>query len=507
MFEDYIDAIKNCQVYDVALKTPLEAAPRLSQRLNNSVLLKREDQQSVFSFKLRGAYNKIVNLSKQAREAGIVAASAGNHAQGVALAAKKLGIRATIIMPLTTPEIKVKAVAVLGADIVRYGDTYDEAYQHARKLATDNRYTFVHPYDDPEVIAGQGSIGKEIHEQLEGFADAVFVPVGGGGLIAGVAIYLKKYRPRTRIIGVEPIDATTLHSALQHGQAVTLDQVGLFSDGTAVRRIGDETFRIAKHLVDEMVLVSTDEICAAIKDNFDENRTLLEPAGALAIAGLKRYVYEHRCTNKTLVAIASGANINFDRLKHIVERYEIGEGTESLLSVTIPERPGSFLEFCRTIGKRTLTEFNYRYSDKAKAQVFVGLEFSNAIDDKQKTISALENKGYDVVDLSDNEMAKLHIRHMVGGHLHDGGEVPEQLCRFQFPERPGALLEFLEYFVAKNFNISLFHYSNHGSTYGRILVGVQVPENEVADFKEAMRQSNYQYEDESDNFAYKLFLY
>ena len=507
MFEEYIDAIKNCQVYDVACKTPLEAAPRLSKRLNNSVLLKREDQQSVFSFKLRGSYNKIVNLSRHARAVGIVAASAGNHAQGVALAAKKLGIRAIIVMPLTTPKIKVKAVSILGAEIVRYGDTYDDAYQHARELEAKNHYTFVHPYDDPEVIAGQGSVGKEIHEQLEGHADALFVPVGGGGLIAGVAIYLKKYRPRTRIIGVEPADAATLHAALQHGRAVTLDYVGLFSDGTAVRRIGDETFRIAKQLVDEVVLVSTDEICAAIKDNFDENRTLLEPAGALSIAGLKRYVYEQHCTGKTLVAIASGANMNFDRLKHIVERYEVGEGTESLLSVTIPERPGSFLEFCRTIGKRTLTEFNYRYSDKTKAHVFVGLDFTDAQDDKDKTIVSLQNKGYEVVDLSNNEMAKLHIRHMVGGHLHNGGEVPEQLCRFQFPERPGALLEFLEYFVAKGLNISLFHYSNHGATYGRILVGVQVPQNEVADFKQAMRQSKYQYKDESDNLAYKLFLY
>ena len=505
MFADYIEAIENCKVYDVASVTALQPAPYLSNRLKQRIFLKREDQQQVFSFKLRGAYNKIAQLSDKEKQAGIIAASAGNHAQGVALAAQRLGIKALIVMPLTTPMIKVKAVALFNPDILRHGDTYDEAYAQAIKLAEENGYTFVHPYDDPEVIAGQGSIGMEIHQQSKESIDAVFVPVGGGGLIAGVSLYLKKFRPQTKIIGVEPDDATTLYSALQHGKAVTLDKVGLFSDGTAVRCIGEETFRIAKALVDEVILVSTDEICAAIKDNFDENRTLLEPAGALSIAGLKRYVAKHRCSNKTLVAIASGANINFDRLKHVVERYEIGEGTESLLSVTIPERPGSFVEFCRTIGKQKITEFNYRYSDKAQARVFVGLEFENPERDKPETIAALNSRGYEVIDLSDNEMAKLHIRHMVGGHLHDRRS-DEQLCRFQFPERPGALLEFLEYFATQELNISLFHYSSHGAEYGRILAGVQVPDDKVEHFKSAMQESRYQYQDESDNLAYKLFL-
>ena len=505
IFNNYIEAIDKSKVYDVASVTALEFAACLSQRFSQRIFLKREDQQPVFSFKLRGAYNKIAQLSAKEKQAGIVAASAGNHAQGVALAAQRLGLKALIVMPLTTPTIKVKAVALFNPNILRYGDTYDEAYAHAVKLAEENNYIFIHPYDDPQVISGQGSIGKEIHEQCQHPIDAVFVPVGGGGLIAGVSLYLKKHRPQTKIIGVEPDDAATLYTALQHGEAVTLDKVGLFCDGTAVRRIGTETFRIAKALVDEVVLVSTDEICAAIKDNFDENRTLLEPAGALSIAGLKRYVADSRCTDKTLVAIVSGANINFDRLKHVVERYEIGAGTESLLSVTIPERPGSFVEFCRTIGKQKLTEFNYRYSDGDQARVFVGLEFENPQRDKPETIAALNSKGYEVVDLSGNEMAKLHIRHMVGGHLHNSRS-SEQLCRFQFPERPGALLEFLEYFATHELNISLFHYSNHGAEYGRILAGVQVPDGKIEAFKKAMLQSRYQYRDETDNPAYKLFL-
>ena len=505
IFASYIEDIENCKVYDVASVTALQSASYLSNRLNQRIFLKREDQQPVFSFKLRGAYNKIAQLSDKEKRAGIVAASAGNHAQGVAMAAQRLDIKALIVMPLTTPMIKVKAVALFNPDILRHGDTYDEAYAKAIQLAEEKAYTFVHPYDDPEVISGQGSIGMEIHRQSKYPIDAVFVPVGGGGLIAGVSLYLKKFRPQTKIIGVEPEDAATLYTALHHGRPVTLDKVGLFSDGTAVRCIGKETFRIAKALVDEVILVSTDEICAAIKDNFDENRTLLEPAGALSIAGLKRYVAKYQCFNETLVAIASGANINFDRLKHVVERYEIGEGTESLLSVMIPERPGSFVEFCRTIGKRKLTEFNYRYSDKAQAQVFVGLEFENPERDKPETIAALHSKGYEVVDLSDNEMAKLHIRHMVGGHLN-GNRGDEQLCRFQFPERPGALLEFLEYFATQDLNISLFHYSNHGAEYGRILAGVQVPHDKAVNFKKAMQESRYQYQDESDNPAYKLFL-
>ncbi len=503
-FDDYIRAIDACKVYDVALVTPLDPAPGLSTRLGNEIHLKREDLQPVFSFKLRGAYNKIAHLSESEQRAGVIAASAGNHAQGVALSARKLGIHALIVMPRTTPQIKVEAVRRLGAEIIRHGDTYDQACEHALQLAGERALTFVHPYDDPDVIAGQGSVGREIHEQCKGELHAVFVPVGGGGLIAGVAAYLKHARPETRIIGVEPQDAPTLDAALRHGKPVTLDRVGLFADGAAVRRIGEETFRVAQQTVDEMVLVSTDEICAAVKDHFDDTRTLLEPAGALSIAGMKKYARHEQLRGRKLVAIASGANINFDRLKHIVERYEIGEGSESLLAVTIPERPGSFLDFCRTIGRRTITEFNYRYADDEQACIFVGLQFEDAAAEKDATIAVLRERGYPVADLSDNEMAKLHLRHMIGGHA--GRLDDERLCRFQFPERPGALLEFLEYIGGRRWNISLFHYRNHGAAYGRVLTGIQVPDDELAGFRALLEQSQYEYRDESQNPAYDLFL-
>ena len=500
---DYIRAIDACKVYDVARVTPLEAAPRLSARLGCDVRLKREDMQPVFSFKLRGAYNKIAHLSQREQRAGVIAASAGNHAQGVALAARKLGIRALIVMPRTTPRIKVEAVRLLGADIVRHGDTYDQACERALQLAAERALTFVHPYDDADVIAGQGSVGKEIHQQFDGDLHAVFVPVGGGGLIAGVASYLKHARPEARVIGVEPEDAPTLATALRRGEPVTLDKVGLFADGAAVRRIGDETFRVARRTVDDVVLVTTDEICAAIKDHFDDTRALLEPAGALSIAGLKKYARAERLRGCGLVAIASGANINFDRLKLVVERYEIGEGAESLLAVTIPERPGSFLDFCRAIGRRTITEFNYRYADDTRARIFVGLQFDDAAD-KDAVLAALHDNGYPVADLSDNEMAKLHLRHMIGGRA--GRLDDERLCRFQFPERPGALLEFLEYIGGRRWNISLFHYRNHGAAYGRVLAGIQVPDGELEGFRTLLAESPYAYQDESDNPGYDLFL-
>ncbi len=503
MFQECVKAIEESRVYDVAVATPLERARGLSLRLNNRVFLKREDLQPVFSFKIRGAYNKIIKIPDSQKKRGVIAASAGNHAQGVAMSAQKLGIRASIVMPVTTPKIKVDAVKSMGAEVIGIGDTYDQAFEYAIKLSQESGMIFIHPYDDIDIITGQGTIGKEITEQFPGAPDAVFVPVGGGGLIAGVSAWIKHARPETAVIAVEPADAPTLHTALRHNRPATLDNVGLFVDGVAVQKIGEETFKIAKHTVDATVLVSTDEICAAIKDNFDDTRTLLEPAGALAIAGLKKYVKEKKARGQDLIAINSGANINFDRLKHIVERYEIGEGNESLLGVTIPERPGSFLEFCRAIGKRTITEFNYRYSDQAQARVFVGLQF--AAEEKATVTAALENKGYEVFDLSDDEMAKLHLRHMIGGHIHSAA-ANEHLCRFQFPERPGALLEFLEHIGDRGWNISLFHYRNHGSAYGRVLAGIQIPDGELEQFQSLMQDTEYNYRNESGNPSYALFL-
>ena len=502
MSSEYIEKIDRAKVYEVAVVSPLDRAYCLSQRLGNRVLLKREDMQPVFSFKLRGAYNKIANLP-QARERGVITASAGNHAQGVALACKKLGIRGVIVMPSTTPPIKVAAVRRYDAEVVLHGDTYDQAFEHATELTRTAGMIFVPPYDDPDVIAGQGTIGKEIHEQYYGQIDAVFVPVGGGGLIAGIGVYLKHLRPQTRVIGVEPEDAPTLHAALAQDKRVVLDQVGLFADGVAVQQIGEENFRLAREVVDQVVLVTTDEICAAIKDNFDDTRALAEPAGALALAGLKKHVATHGIKNRTLVAVISGANINFDRLKHVVERYEIGENTESLLAVSIPERPGSFLEFCRIIGKRTITEFNYRYAATDQAQVFVGVHFNDALKEKSRVTAKLEEAGYKALDISDNEMAKLHLRHMVGGHAHNLEN--ERLYRFQFPERPGALLQFLEK-VRQNWNISLFHYRNHGAAYGRVLIGIQVPAEQLSAFHASLDELGYPYQDESGNPAYALFL-
>ncbi len=502
MPQKYIEKILKARVYDVAIETPLDEMRSLSKRLDNTVLLKREDLQPVFSFKLRGAYNKIVGLSAEARAKGVIAASAGNHAQGVALSAQKLGIKAIIVMPKTTPAIKVASVRSYGAKTVLFGDVYDDAYQHAVELAEKQGLTFVHPYDDPDVIAGQGTVALEILRQYTGELDAIFVPVGGGGLIAGVAAFIKYLHPQVKVIGVEPEDAPCMYQALKNKRRVKLDQVGIFADGVAVRQAGKEPYRIARQCVDEVILVTTDEICAAIKDIFDDTRSIAEPAGALAVAGTKKFIEREGLSGKTVVAIDSGANMNFDRLRHVSERAELGERNEVILAVTIPEKPGSFRRFCNTIGKRGVTEFNYRYTSDKDAQVFVGVQLAGSDDGKDELITRLTNKAYPVVDMSDNEMAKLHIRHMVGGHA---GVDNELLYRFEFPERPGALLEFLTK-MGQDWNISLFHYRNHGAAYGRVLVGVQVPSGGKKQFQAFLEELGYTYQEESDNPAYKLFL-
>lgn len=503
MAEHYLKRILKARVYDVARETPLELAPRLSKRLHNRILLKREDLQPVFSFKLRGAYNKIVGLDEAARSKGVITASAGNHAQGVALAAQKLNIVALIVMPKTTPQIKVDAVRSYGAQIELHGNSYDDAYQHACQLARERDMTFVHPYDDPDVIAGQGTIAMEILRQYQGAINAIFVPVGGGGLIAGVAAYVKVLHPEIKIIGVEPDDAGCLYSALKAEERVVLDQVGIFADGVAVRQVGEEPFRIARRCVDEVILVSTDEICAAIKDIFDDTRSIAEPAGALAIAGLKKFLARESISEQTFVAIDSGANMNFDRLRHVAERAELGERREALLAVTIPERPGSFREFCEVIGTRSITEFNYRYSDPRQAHVFVGVQMHEKDSERQVLIEKLTHSKYPVVDITDNEMAKLHIRYMVGGRA--GAVTNERVFRFEFPERPGALLRFLIK-IGQRWNITLFHYRNHGAAYGRVLVGMQIISQDDLALQAFLNELGYTFWEETQNPAYRLFL-
>jgi len=502
MHPDYLEKILNARVYDVAVETPLEPAPNLSARTGNRLLLKREDMQPVFSFKLRGAYNKMAHLTPAQRKRGVIAASAGNHAQGVALAAQKMGCRAVIVMPVTTPQIKIGAVRNRGAEVVLAGESYDEAYAHALGLEKKEKLTFVHPYDDPEVIAGQGTIGMEILRQHPEPIDAVFCCIGGGGLIAGVAAYIKRLRPHTRIIGVEATDADAMARSLAAGRRVRLEQVGLFADGAAVKYVGQETFRLCQQYVDEVVLVDTDAVCAAIKDVFEDTRSILEPAGALAIAGAKAWAKATGAKDKTLVAVASGANMNFDRLRFVAERAEVGEQREAVLAVTIPEKPGSFKKFCSLIGKRAITEFNYRYSDAREAHVFAGVQVANRAE-SLKLVESLRRHDLPTLDLTDDEMAKLHIRHMVGGRAPEVTD--ELLYRFEFPERPGALMKFLES-MSRGWNISLFHYRNHGADYGRVLVGMQVPRREMQAFRGFLKNLGYQYWDESKNPAYKLFL-
>ncbi len=502
MLNEYLKRILSARVYDVAHETPLEYASNLSVRLQNQILLKREDLQPVFSFKLRGAYNKMSKLSPEALRLGVIAASAGNHAQGVALAAAKLGCRALIVMPVTTPRIKVKAVEARGAEVLLHGESYDEAYAHAVYLADIEGLTFIHPYDDPDVIAGQGTIGMEILRQHAGPIHAVFVAVGGGGLISGVAAYIKALRPEIRIIGVEPLDANAMAVSLRCGERVRLESVGLFADGVAVKQVGVEPFRLCRELVDEVVLVNTDEICAAIKDVFEDTRSILEPSGALPIAGMKRYLDREGLRNETLIAVACGANMNFDRLRFVAERAELGEQREALFAATIPEQPGSFRRFCAVIGSRQVTEFNYRYADSAKARVFVGVEVRNR-DEYGDLLARLRAEFPEVIDFSDNEMAKLHVRHMVGGRAP--GLSDERLYRFEFPERPGALMRFLER-MSSGWNISLFHYRNHGSDAGRVLAGIQVPPQDDKAFAEFLNSLGYLWWDETANPAYTIFL-
>ncbi len=499
---DYLQKILTAKVYDVAIESPLDFAPALSARLGNRLLLKREDQQAVFSFKLRGAYNKMAHLTAAQRARGVITASAGNHAQGVALAAQKLGCAATIVMPVTTPHIKIVAVEARGATVELHGDSYSDAHIKAQQLQRTSGATFVHPYDDPDVIAGQGTVGMEILRQWGGAIEAIFVAVGGGGLISGIAAYVKRVRPEIRVIGVQPADSDAMARSLKAGRRVTLPHVGLFADGVAVKQVGRETFRLARRYVDEMVLVDTDATCAAIKDVFEDTRAVLEPAGALAIAGAKDWCARQRSRDRTYVAVACGANMNFDRLRFVAERAELGEAREAIFAVTIPERPGSFREFCALLGQRNITEFNYRYADARTAHIFVGVEVANRRE-THELLAAFRKDRIDAFDLSDNEMAKLHVRHLVGGHAPEADD--EILYRFEFPERPGALMRFLNSMSA-GWNISLFHYRNHGADYGRVLVGMQVPPAASAEFRRFLSALGYSYVDETDNPAYRMFL-
>jgi threonine dehydratase len=510
MTTDYLKRILTARVYDVAEETPLDYAPTLSNRLNNRVYFKREDMQSVFSFKLRGAYNKMANLTPESLKRGVICASAGNHAQGVALSAARLGCRALIVMPTTTPQVKIDAVKARGGtsvEVVLHGESYTDAYNHALLLEKEQRLTFVHPFDDPDVIAGQGTIGMEILRQHSGPIHAIFVAIGGGGLVAGVGAYVKAVRPDIRIIGVQTLDSDAMAKSLKAGERVTLTDVGLFSDGTAVRLVGEETFRVAKEVVDEIIIVDTDAICAAIQDVFQDTRSILEPAGALAVAGAKAYVERAQMSrnpikNETLVAVACGANMNFDRLRFVAERAELGESREAVFAVTIPEQRGSFRRFCALVGPRNVTEFNYRISDSREAHIFVGVQVGSR-GESSLLARTFEEHDFRTLDLTHDELAKLHIRHLVGGKSALAQD--ELLYRFEFPERPGALMRFLDS-MAPNWNISLFHYRNQGGDVGRILVGLQVPAAEMEEFRQSLAKLGYRYWDESANPVYKLFL-
>jgi threonine dehydratase len=496
-----VDAAR--RVYDVARVTALDPAPLLSRQLDNRVFLKREDQQPVFSYKLRGAYNMLASLDEAQRARGVIAASAGNHAQGVALAAQRLGVSALIVMPKTTPEIKINAVRRLGADIVLHGNTYDDAKHHADALAAHTGRTVIPPYDHPLVIAGQATVGVEILQQAAAPPQYLFVPVGGGGLIAGIAVHVKRVQPGVRIVGVEADEAPSMHAAFAAGHPVELPHIGIFADGAAVRLVGKETYRICRGLVEEIVLVSNDEICAAVKDIFEDTRAIPEPAGALAVAGMKQYVATRGVHGVDMVAVFSGANVNFDRLRHIAELAALGEQREALICTTIPERPGSFRALCHDLGARQITEFNYRYADTAAAHVFAGVQLRHGLQEKEALLRSLAAKGYEVVDLSANELAKMHVRYMVGGHAPQAAH--EVLYRFEFPERSGALLQFLTR-MGDRWNISLFHYRNHGAAYGRVLMGIQVPPAERAEFGAFLATLGIEYADESANPAYRMFL-
>jgi threonine dehydratase len=502
MFCDYLVQILTARVYDVALESPLELAPNLSARLNNHLRLKREDMQPVFSFKLRGAYNKMAHLPPDLLAQGVIAASAGNHAQGVALSAAKLGTRSLIVMPITTPQVKVEAVKARGGEVILQGDTYDDAYAFARQLSAEKGLTFIHPFDDPFVIAGQGTIGMEILRQCQQPIHAIFVAIGGGGLISGIGAYVKRIRPEIKVIGVEPVDADAMHRSLKAGKRVRLSQVGLFADGVAVREVGEETFWLCQQYVDEIILVDTDATCAAIKDVFQDTRSILEPAGALAIAGAKAYVEREQIEGQTLIAVASGANMNFDRLRFVAERAEFGERREAIFAVTIPEQPGSLRQFCECLGKRNLTEFSYRIADEKEAHIFVGLQIENRAD-AANLAQTFETCGFTTIDLTDDELTKLHLRHMVGGRSQLAHH--ELFYRFEFPERPGALMKFVSS-MSPNWNISVFHYRNNGADYGRIVVGIQVPPHEMEAWQAFLDTLGYRYWDESTNPAYKLFL-
>jgi len=513
---DYLKKILTARVYDVATESALEVAKNLSRRIHNTVLLKREDQQPVHSFKLRGAYNKMAHLTPEQLKKGVICASAGNHAQGVALGAKRLGTKAIIVMPTTTPSVKIEAVKALGGEVVLAGDSYSDAYTHALTLEKKNGMTFVHPFDDPDVIAGQGTIAMEMLRQLQGLnlhqLDAVFVAIGGGGLIAGVANYIKAVRPEIKVIGVQMDDSSAMMQSVAKGKRVTLHDVGLFSDGTAVKLVGEETFRVSKNLVDSYITVDTDAVCAAIKDVFVDTRSIVEPAGALAVAAIKQYVAEHKTKGETYAAILCGANMNFDRLRFVAERAEVGEEREALFAVTIPEQPGSLRRFCELIGKlpsfggsktpRNVTEFNYRMSDQAKAHVFVGLT-TGVKGESSKMAAHFTKSGFEAIDLTHDELAKEHIRHMVGGHSSLAHE--ERILRFEFPERPGALMKFL-LAMRPGWNISLFHYRNQGADYGRILMGLQVPKTDNKAFTAFLNGLGYPYVEETQNPAYRLFL-
>ena len=502
MSTDYLKRTLISKVYDVAVETSLEVAPQVSERIHNTVWLKREDTQPVFSFKLRGAYNKMANLSAAELQRGVIAASAGNHAQGVALAAGRLACRAVIVMPVTTPRVKIDAVEEMGGEVVLMGESFNDAYDHALQIEKTEGLTFVHPFDDPDVIAGQGTVGMEILRQHPGPIDAIFVPIGGGGLIAGIAAYVKQLRPAIKIIGVQTVDSDAMVRSVKAGRRVTLNDVGLFSDGTAVKLVGSETFKLVRKYVDDFVLVDTDAVCAAIKDVFQDTRSVLEPAGALALAGAKLYAAQHKWKNKTLVAITSGANMNFDRLRFVADRADVGEAREAVFAITLPEERGSFLRLCEAVGKRSVTEFNYRISDAEVAHVFVGLEIKSE-SEPDKIAANFRKKGLPTLDLTGNEMAKTHLRYMVGGRSALAEH--EMLFRFEFPERPGALMRFLGT-MHPNWNISLFHYRNQGDDYGRVLVGLQVPPADKKAFKEFLDALGYPYWNESDNPAYPLFL-